>query len=305
MAALSALAFVSGLGSWAGPSQPVAAPCKAVASGFAAASLSSVRPRASASSAAAAAARLGAFTAAVAVAASVVQGRRRRLRQQRALLTRGGATVSCRARPMTAPEGQSTRYDDLYLPLEVETPGDETVVVEVRNIDSIAAVKALIQMELGIDESDQSLTFKDIQLVDEVTIGDMRLKDGDKLTLHVAQSGEVEEEVGAEVPEGKQRITIAVEVSPAKEKRWVFDVDPEQTIGEVKEKVWRKLSATLRRIPATGYNLFLLKTPFREASGEVRYLSRRDEMLDDAHTFEESILEGGEEVLFVSEFFSI
>jgi len=227
----------------------------------------------------------------------VISATSRSLRHRRRQ-TRSARVVVAAESSDDVPEGQS------YMPLLVKQENGDDVQIEVRGIDTVNVVKAMLQMQLGIAEDKQELTFADMPLEDNFAVMDYGIQEGSTLILNVAQEAEVEEEEEEEIPveiDGEPciRVFVKCEVTVTKTLTIPMDVKLSETVKELKARAYAEFVAEasyMARNSARDYGLFILKHgPTMLERGNLRMLEK-DERVADKLTIEESGLKGGEEL---------
>lgn len=187
----------------------------------------------------------------------------------------------------------------------VEKPDGVKAQVEVKGSDKVKVIKAMLQMELGVAEELQDLSYADMPLEDDYTVADCGILQGSTLRLQVREEAiELRPEQGAIEGDVCVRIFVKCDISVSKSKVIALDVPKSDTMKDVKEKAYEAFTAiqeNFKELKPRGYGLFLVKGPTVGDRGQLRYL-RRDERIDEKKTLEENGLSGGEELIFANLF---
>mmetsp|Transcript_16394 Transcript_16394/g.42341 ORF Transcript_16394/g.42341 Transcript_16394/m.42341 type:complete len:302 (-) Transcript_16394:49-954(-) len=195
-----------------------------------------------------------------------------------------------------------------YINLVITSEDGGKMQVELKDQDTVKVLKAMINMDLGVPEELQDLTFSGTLLDEDTKIADCGLKEGSAVLLKVREN---EDEVQDDAPavttiDGEVccRITVKCEMGVGKAKRISLDVPMTDSILEVKQKAYDEFilaNESIRDLPINDYGLFLLKSDQADENGQLRWL-RRDERMKEKKTVDENGLLGGEELVFASLF---
>jgi len=208
--------------------------------------------------------------------------------------------------PEAVPGGQN------YMPILVKQNDGTEVAVEVRGADTVRVLKTMIQMQLGISEDRQELTFADMVLEDGFAVMDYGVQEGATLTLNVVEETAQQTEDEPEAPttiDGEPciRVFVKCEVNITKTLVIPVDVTLTEKVRDLKVKALKEFAVenqSMSRNSPSEYGLFILKHgPTLLADGNLRMLER-DERIKDTLSIEDSVLEGGEEVFCANMIFA-
>lgn len=195
-----------------------------------------------------------------------------------------------------------------YVIVVVEKPDGESMQVEARPADQVRVLKAMIQLETGIDEDKQELCIAaesgDTRLDDDALLADSGIEEGTKLILKVAEAKDEEEEEEEVIPEGSVRIYVKCDVAPGKVKRIPLYVMPTDLVQDVKLRAYdelRKENPALGDLPVRHYGLFQLQGEVMDEIGNLRWL-KRDERWGDKLPISDFSPEGDEELILANLF---
>lgn len=238
-----------------------------------------------------------------AVASAFVAGlaRRQAARPARPSGRQQAARCICRAGASAPPLAK-------YVNLIITSDNGGKLQVEIKETDTVRVLKAMINMNLGLPEEQQDLSFGGKALAESEVISECGLKEGSTVLLKVQEEEKADAEDDAPVVstiDGEVccRISVKCEMGVGKARIIKLDVPLTDTITDAKKKAYEEFivgNESIRDLPMSEYGLFLLKGEQME-NGQLRWL-RRDERMKEKKTVEENGLKGGEELIFASLF---
>jgi len=200
--------------------------------------------------------------------------------------------------------------NDSYFGIKVEMPDGKMIGVEVRPIDTVAVLRAAIELETDIEKERQTLLLDGSALPLESTISEVGMSENTVVTVEIAKDEDEQklEDMGP-VDDSCIRVAIKTQISGGKWKSVIQDWPREKSVQDVMEETLKKfqmIDEQMKYYETDAFGLFKLdpelpplgEMPNPKTGGtKLRLLMPREELKENM-TLEAQNIQNGEELIF-------